>query len=674
MDKKDYLLLVIAAVVTVYGFTLLTKQQPAPPYPLYEDDVAGEVQPDPGALSQPDVEPRPSGEAVAGQAPQADPSLLDDFTDLEPAEPVVLTTDEAVFTFLPETGGIATIDLPDMDITLGSADLPMMVVQPEDGEWRFSQARVTRQEADGFTVARQVLGRPLILEQTYTIVPDTYQLRCVVSLRNVGEAPVEVESLRLRAGVIPDLGTPKGFMGAAGMDQRIDYLPIGKKDPKTLALKALGKADAEDRLEWKTTDTRWLATQNKYFATIISGESAFSGIDGGSASELAMAIYAQPIAPRSYRGVVARLGDASRALTVELAAGDDSAVSVPARVHLPKYASSATFQVQLAEDVAITSLPPEMVIRATAPEYIGATTSVSSTLLREKDFVLPEPHIVGYVYLPGDLLSPGESATYDLTLYTGPKRFKTLLALGDNKESLMQFDSFLFMRLTWFEYISRGILWLLTTFHGMTHSYGIAIMLITLILRLLFWPVTHKSTVMSRKMQAIQPLAKELREKYKQDPRKLQEKTMELYRQHKVNPISGCLPAFVQIPAFFALFNVLRNAVELRHASFLWATDLALPDTIAHIPLLGLPINPLALLMGISMVLQMKVVPTSADPSQQRMMMVMSGMMIIFLYTMPSGLTLYWTANQILNIFQYRITHNIMDKREAEAAATAKSA
>jgi YidC/Oxa1 family membrane protein insertase len=167
-----------------------------------------------------------------------------------------------------------------------------------------------------------------------------------------------------------------------------------------------------------------------------------------------------------------------------------------------------------------------------------------------------------------------------------------------------------------------------------------------------------------RKMQKLQPVIKELRAKYKEQPDKLNRKIMELYREHKVSPLGGCLPMFLQIPVFFALFNTFRSAIELRHASFLWVADLSQPDTLAFSPD-WLPIRPLAILMGGSMFLQQKMMPTSGDPAQARMMTFMSVFFMFIFYTMPAGLTLYWTVNQVLTILQ-NIVSRRMERTEGD--------
>ncbi len=267
--------------------------------------------------------------------------------------------------------------------------------------------------------------------------------------------------------------------------------------------------------------------------------------------------------------------------------------------------------------------------------------------------------LYGFAYLPKTNIKAQEERVWEFDCFIGPKNYDLFKDLGQNKQSILNFDQFLLFHFEWMKAISLGIFWSLRKLEGVFHSYGIAIIIITIVIRMIFWPITHKSTIWSKKMQKIQPLAQELREKYKSDPQKMQQKTMELYREHKINPVSGCLPMFLQIPVFFALFNVLRGAIELRHAGFLWAHDLSQQDTIYTLPGIDIPINPLAVLMGITMFWQQKIIPSSPDPVQQKVMMFMTVFFVIILYGMPSGLTLYWTINQLISILQYKVTHQV---------------
>ncbi len=284
--------------------------------------------------------------------------------------------------------------------------------------------------------------------------------------------------------------------------------------------------------------------------------------------------------------------------------------------------------------------------------------------------------LAAQVALPARKLAPRQDTTLTFNAYAGPKKLNYLNETAQNLDQVMNLDLFLFFHASWMQWITEPILRSLLAindFLGHKWGYGFAIIVITIVIKTLFWPLTHRSTVSMRKMQKIQPLIKELREKYKDEPQKMQQKTMELYREHKVNPAGGCLPIFFQLPVFFALFNTLRNAVELRQAAFLWVHDLSMPDTVFQIPLffelpmIGafLPIRPLAIFMAVTMFFQQRIM-SSGDPQQKKMMTFMTiGFFFVF-YTMPAGLTLYWSTNQTITIFQNLISHRILGAREED--------
>ena len=231
------------------------------------------------------------------------------------------------------------------------------------------------------------------------------------------------------------------------------------------------------------------------------------------------------------------------------------------------------------------------------------------------------------------------------TLYVGPKKQSVLWDLG--LRDVMDFGMW--------RWLCYGMVWILNLFHSLIPNYGVAIILLTIFVRILFWPLTHKSTVGMRKMQEIQPLIKEIQAKYKDNPQRLQQETWQLYREHKVNPLSSCLPMVIQIPVFFALFVVLRGAVELRYASFLWINDLSQPEALgadSWFPFFG-GLNILPLLMAATMALQSALSPSSGEKSQQRMMMVFMPLMMLFMfYNFASALSLYWTLSQVFSIAQ----------------------
>ncbi|MCP4177391.1 MAG: membrane protein insertase YidC [bacterium] len=251
-----------------------------------------------------------------------------------------------------------------------------------------------------------------------------------------------------------------------------------------------------------------------------------------------------------------------------------------------------------------------------------------------------------------------QSNTWNFQYYVGTKDITLLKAFAPGTTQIMHL-AFMFL-----ETIAQWLLYLLIFIKGYVGSYGWAIVVLTVLVKAIFWPITHKSNVSMKKMQKIQPMVKELREKYKGDKQKLNTKTMELYKKEKVNPLGGCLPILIQIPVFFALYWTLDGAIELRHAHFLWATNLAGPDTIGHI--FGLAINPWAILMALSMVAQQKLTPTATDPTQAKMMMLMPIVMLIFLYNLPSGLTMYWTISQVISVIQLLVNKYSDDDKKAE--------
>ena len=271
-------------------------------------------------------------------------------------------------------------------------------------------------------------------------------------------------------------------------------------------------------------------------------------------------------------------------------------------------------------------------------------------------------------------LAPGESYTRTYEYYVGPKNYGILSQLSHNRDGAMGFEENAYMDFVVVP-TAKLLLRLLNIIHdNVWANYGVAIILLTLIVRIVFWPITHKSTESMRRMASVQPLMAEIREKYKDNPQKMQQAMMALYKEHKINPLGGCLPMLVQIPVFFALFVVLRIAIELRFAEFLWISDLSAPERLIEfgfvIPLLGWDaLNILPLLMTATMVIQQKLTPAAGDPAQQKIMMIMMpAMMLFFLYNFASGLALYWTTQNVLMIVQ-QLIYKQRKKRETVATA-----
>ncbi|MBW2624720.1 MAG: membrane protein insertase YidC [Deltaproteobacteria bacterium] len=249
---------------------------------------------------------------------------------------------------------------------------------------------------------------------------------------------------------------------------------------------------------------------------------------------------------------------------------------------------------------------------------------------------------------PKIALQPGVQQQFNYKLYLGPKEVNTLKAADPRLAKAVNFG--------WFDIIAQPLLVCLKFFNRYLHNYGYAIILLTLLIKLLFWPLTHKSYVSMKAMKKLQPKMQKIREKYKDDKEKMNQEVMQMYRTHKVNPIGGCLPMVLQIPVFFALYRLLYSSIAIRHAPFLWwINDLAAPDRFpigVQIPYLGDGLPILTVLMGVSMFAQQKMSPTGGDPKMEKMMMMMPVVFTVFFVNFPSGLVLYWLVNNILSVGQ----------------------
>jgi YidC/Oxa1 family membrane protein insertase len=263
-------------------------------------------------------------------------------------------------------------------------------------------------------------------------------------------------------------------------------------------------------------------------------------------------------------------------------------------------------------------------------------------------------------------LAAGQTLERDFLIFAGPKEYRTLekigAALKNDLDAVMGYGGF-------FGFFSRALLLSMNGLNKLGLGYGLAIIAITVIIKLLFWPLTQASTRSMKRMQALQPQMKAIQEKFKDDPAKMNKKMMEFMREHKVSPLGGCLPLLLQIPVFIGFFQMVRSAIELRGASFLWACDLSKPDTIFTIPGVDFNVNPLPLLMGVTMFWQASLTPMSPgmDPAQQKIMKYFPLIFLFILYNYSAGLTLYWTVQNLLSIAQMKLTRT----KDAPAAGAA---
>ncbi|MBW2040550.1 MAG: membrane protein insertase YidC [Deltaproteobacteria bacterium] len=257
---------------------------------------------------------------------------------------------------------------------------------------------------------------------------------------------------------------------------------------------------------------------------------------------------------------------------------------------------------------------------------------------------------------PSVTLGPREEQRFDYRLFIGPKSMKVLKETGYELDEAVNFGMF--------DFIAKPCVWLMNQIYRVIPNYGVAIIILTLLSKVLLWPLGNKSYKSMSDMKKLQPLMAEIREKYKNDKKKQQQEIMSLYRTYKINPLGGCLPMVAQIPVFFALYRMLYEAIELRHAPFFgWINDLSAPDRLFRFdfsipfmqPPYGIPV--LTLVMGASMLLQQRMSPPPGDPSQAKMMMLMPLVFTVIFINFSSGLVLYWLVNNLFSIGQqYYVT------------------
>jgi YidC/Oxa1 family membrane protein insertase len=257
--------------------------------------------------------------------------------------------------------------------------------------------------------------------------------------------------------------------------------------------------------------------------------------------------------------------------------------------------------------------------------------------------------MVASVRTPVEALGAGQAAQFSYVLYFGPKNLDDLKPLGLDRA----------VNFGWFDFLGKPLLHFLNWLERYSFNYGWAIVILTILLRIVFWYPNHKSYKSMKDMQKLQPKVAKIREKFKDDKEAMNKELMALYRTFKVNPMAGCLPMVLQLPVFIALYNVLGYAIELRHASFIptlpftnivWLADLSAKD-----PLLITP-----LVMGATMFLQQKMTPSTGDPTQAKMMMFLPLIFTFMFLNFASGLVVYWLVNNVLSIAQQHYTNKYL--------------
>jgi YidC/Oxa1 family membrane protein insertase len=255
---------------------------------------------------------------------------------------------------------------------------------------------------------------------------------------------------------------------------------------------------------------------------------------------------------------------------------------------------------------------------------------------------------------------PGAGTSVALQLYAGPKEYDTLRSLNMGLEDTIDFGWFIFGSWTVVKSVAKPIFYVLRFIHDYTYNYGVTIILLTMSIKLLFVPLQYKSYKSMKMMQLIQPKVAAVQEKFKDDRDRLNKELIKLYRDQKVNPVGGCLPMVLQMPVFVALFNILYMTIDLRQAPFmLWITDLSVQD----------PYYVLPVIMGATMVIQQKITPTTMDPTQTKIMLVLPVFMTFLFVNFPAGLVLYWLTNNVLTISQQVFTDRFLFRNKALISA-----
>ncbi|HYC44247.1 MAG TPA: membrane protein insertase YidC [Burkholderiales bacterium] len=258
------------------------------------------------------------------------------------------------------------------------------------------------------------------------------------------------------------------------------------------------------------------------------------------------------------------------------------------------------------------------------------------------------------VIVPVQAIQPGGSTVLSVPLYAGPQDQDKLAELAPGLDLSVDYG--------WLTIIASPLFWLLKWFYGWVGNWGVAIILLTVVIKLIFYPLSEASYRSMAKMRVLAPKLQRLKEQYGEDRQRMQQAMMELYKTEKINPLGGCLPIIVQIPVFIALYWVLLASVELRHAPFmLWIDDLSRPDTLFGV-WFGMPVGLLPILMGATMIIQTKLNPEPPDPVQAKVMKIMPIAFSVFFFFFPAGLVLYWLVNNILSIAQQWHINRVLER------------
>ncbi len=323
------------------------------------------------------------------------------------------------------------------------------------------------------------------------------------------------------------------------------------------------------------------------------------------------------------------------------------------------------------------SLVDDKVLKETPDGEAERKGDVKWSAIQDKYFLsvlMPQKASAALAKKEGDKLvsagvrfpAPAAGSTMAMQLYAGPKEYDTLKGLNAGLEDTIDFGWFVFGSWGLVKAVAKPIFYVLRFLYEFTHNYGVTIILLTLLIKLMFVPLQYKSYKSMKQMQVIQPKVLAIQNKFKDDRERLNKELIKLYKDHRVNPVGGCLPMVLQMPVFVALFNILYMTIDLRQAPFmLWIKDLSVQD----------PYYVLPIIMGATMVIQQKITPTTMDPTQAKIMLFLPVFMTFLFVNFPAGLVLYWLTNNTLTITQQVVTERLFGKKwqappaDTEAAA-----
>ncbi len=640
----------------------------------------------------------------------------------KPEQLLSISDDKAEFVITSHGGGVRAVNLSqylanscdgegDGQLVSINTNAPAPILSLGGGS-QFNQGNQYELTKDGNQVtAVGTLANGLKVTKTFTLTGTNYLLDTSIKISNPTEAPVSVPAHEVVAGTATSANPKedpffKGVTWQAGED-------TDKVEGRWFENRTLGCFPGTPRYQYNPEDgleqLNWLASYNQFFAVAVipkALENQFRVVSITEPRHGSVEHDASSIDPNFNAWLLTEkdFKDFSR-LTAKLAAPADTFSD-----YISKNLSQETTAALTQGGDEATALVLEDINRlilskdffADNSYYFESTLALGEIRELKDKRIYPEdtvrlnrllaeqswinemiPSIKGFqaslLHSP-QVLQPGEALIYNYAVYAGPKEYKGLAqlseSLNNDLEEIMGFGGF-------FGFFSKILLLSMNWLHSLNIPYGWTIVVITIIIKLIFWPLTQASTRSMKRMAKIQPELQAIREKYKEDPQRLNVEMMRMMKEKKVSPLGGCLPMVIQMPIFFGFFFMIKSAIELRGASFMWACDLSVADTIFTIPGLGwlpflgvpgegLPINPMPILMCVTMLYQMSLTPQSPtmDPTQQKIMKFMPMMFILFLYRYSSGLTLYWTVNNILSIIQTKIVRNQDDDDDTKSPSS----